>query len=182
MIFSQMAKIINYSSLISGVNKMKKPTKKSPAKPKIKPVIEKPVKAIKPESSVQSISLEQQQSTTQDPVIKPPRRASVTPSSSKVLSVSSASQNIGTNIITVTSPQRGTSLLLSNNLSKQQQPQQIVEVTSNQSKAQVQVNNEQSNINQEQGEQSKEDKEIKEALQAIMQNRVSSPTIKTSEN
>lgn len=128
------------------------------------------------------MSLEQQpQAPTQDQVIKPPRRASVTPSVSKAISVSSASQNISSNLITVASPQRGTSLLLSNNLPKQQQ--QIVEVTAQHPKAQVQISSEQqSNVNHEHSEPTKEDKEINEALQAIIQNRVSSPTIKTSES
>lgn len=113
-------------------------------------------------------------------MIKPPRRPSASPSVSKSTSGTVTSQNITSNLITVASPQRGTSLLLSNNLPKQQQ--QVGEVASQQTKAQSQVSNEQQqNMNQEQNEpQAKEDKEINEALQAIIQNRVSSPTIKTS--
>lgn len=76
------------------------------------------------------------------------------------------------------SPQRGTSLLLSNNLPKQQQ--QLVEVTTQQLKSHV--SNERQIVNQDHSEQTKEDKEINEALQAIIQNRVSSPTIKTSKS
>lgn len=55
-------------------------------------------------------------------------------------------------------------------------------MTTQQPKSQVSLSNEtQPTANPEQTEQSKEDKEINEALQAIIQNRVSSPTIKTSE-
>lgn len=165
---------------------MKKPAKKSPAKPKIKPVTEKLPKPTKPEQLVLSPVEEQQQqkppTPTQDQIAKPSRRSSITSSVSKNSTVTSTSQNVSSNIIRVASPQRGTSLLLSNNLPKQQQ--QLVEVTTQQqaSKTQVQISNDpQSSMNnKEQVEQSKEDKEINEALQAIIQNRVSSPTIKTS--
>lgn len=159
------------------MNKTKKPTRKSPAKPKIKPIAEKPSKPAKLESTQSTSSDQQPQTPVQEQMIKPSRRASVTPSSSKTISVTATSQNISSNIITVASPQRGTSLLLSNNLPKQQQ---VVEVTTQQPKTQVQIN-EQQNVGQEQSEKTKENKEINEALQAIIQNRVSSPTIKTSE-
>lgn len=138
----------------------------------MKPAAEKTLKATKSEQS-----LEVQQEKEISTPMKPVRRPS-TIQTPKCLS----SPSLSSNIITVTSPQRGTSLLLSNNLPKQQQQQQDV-VYMQQSPQDQQIIQE---IVVEPPElsiedkQTKEDKEINEALQAIMQqNRVSSPTVKS---
>lgn len=154
-----------------GVNKTKKNTPKKPsAKSKVKQSAEKTTKILKSEQN-----LELQQDKEISTPIKPVRRPSTIQTPKSI-----SAPTINPNIITVTSPQRGTSLLLSNNLPKQQQQDVVFVQQSSQDQQMIQeIVVEPPELSIE-DKQTKEDKEINEALQAIMQqNRVSSPTVKS---
>ncbi|XP_023018228.2 uncharacterized protein [Leptinotarsa decemlineata] len=166
-----------------GLNKSKKQAfKKSPAKPKMKQPAEKNIKTVTKSEPAQPVSAEipQQLSTSPPPLeetsSKVLSRPSLTPlpnpKSSLVSTLTQSSPPVPS-LITMTAPQKSTSLLLSNNMPKQSQEVliQSTSVISDEPPPLAAASN--LSIKQQ-----KEDKEINEALQAIIQNRVSSPTIK----
>ncbi|KAJ8947526.1 hypothetical protein NQ318_005003 [Aromia moschata] len=152
-----------------GMNRTKKTTKKSPAKPKATKTAEKTIKPNKTEAALPISTNSQPEQTT-----KIVRRASL--QSGKVTAQTSAVQQSTSNLLTVTSSQKSTSLLLSNNL-----PKQVPESSQQQSQKLSTEDGEPQKAD-ETCKQSKQDKEINEALQAIVQNRVSSPTIKSGKS
>ncbi|KAG5890077.1 hypothetical protein JTB14_003641 [Gonioctena quinquepunctata] len=167
-----------------GLNKSKKTSmKKSPAKPKVKQAAEKSIKTAIKTEPVQSISVEMpQQPTTSPPPLeetrtKIPNRPKLPPLQS---TKSSMAGNIPRNsppmpsLITMSAPQKSTSLLLSNNLPKQQTQEVLIQSTAVISDEPPPL----AAASSLSSKQQKEDKEINEALQAIIQNRISSPTIK----
>ncbi|KAJ8971434.1 hypothetical protein NQ314_000690 [Rhamnusium bicolor] len=164
-------------SVVSGMNKSKKTsTKKSPAKPKTKQVGDKTIKINKTESIQPTQTASQQELTT-----KVVRRPSLQQQSSKPAALIPATQSTPIpNLVSVSSQQKSTSLLLSNNLNLSKQ--QSVEISQSQSQKQSSEDHLAASMSDSGVKQSKEDKEINEALQAIVQNRVSSPTIKTGKS
>lgn len=155
---------------ILGITKTKKNiTKKSPSKPKSKTVTEKVAKP-KTETVPTLTSNQTQETVNKAPV----RRPSIQQTSKAVLP--NTSQNINHNLITVVAPSKSTSLLLSNNLPKQQ-TQEIIPTTIIEKQQQSAENTVNSSAMVDENISS-EDKEVNEAIQAFMQSRVSSPTIK----
>lgn len=160
-------------TFILGMNKSKKTSnKKSPSKTKQKQGAEKVSK-----TSAKAESVPQTQTAGQsEQVTKVVRRSSLQQQSSKAAQADTTQKSSPSNLIAVASPQKSTSLLLSNNL-----PKKLPETNIQQAQTQIQQHNVEEVIvaSEDNTSQSREDKEINEALQAIVQQRVSSPTIKT---
>lgn len=157
------------------MNKSKKPSsKKSPAKPKQKQK-EGAEKINKTNIKAETTHTQIQATNQAEQLTKVVRRSSLQQQSSKT-GQNDTKKISQSNLITMANPQKSTSLLLSNNLPKklpESNVQQTQTQVQQQSVEEVVVTSDDNTI------QSKEDKEINEALQAIVQHRVSSPTIKT---
>ncbi|XP_072385237.1 uncharacterized protein [Diabrotica undecimpunctata] len=156
-----------------GINKSSKKVQKKPStKTKAKQSPEKPTKTLKTEPSSTAPPAPLQ------PPPKPVRRASVTQvSPQKIATPTTQVQNHPLpSLITVSAPQKGTSLLLSNNLPK---PQVQVQETVLQTKPVISDEPPPLAAASSVTLKPKDEKDVNKSYQAIIHNRVSSPTLKT---
>ncbi|XP_056642705.1 nuclear factor related to kappa-B-binding protein [Diorhabda sublineata] len=155
-----------------GVNKTNKKVHKKPSsKSKGKQSPEKPVKTVKSETTP----------TAPPAPLQPPPLQETTQRRTSVAMTTAQVQNPPLpNLITVTAPQKGTSLLLSNNLPKTQ-----VHIQESVLQSKPVISDEPpplaaaSNITLK---QTKEDTDINKTFQTIIQNRVASPTLKSGKS
>ncbi|CAG9819612.1 unnamed protein product [Phaedon cochleariae] len=163
---------------VSGINKSKKSSsKKSPIKPKASKAAEKTVKT-EPQPIVETV----QESPDPTPTLPPPPLSLQEPPTKvapKQQTVVPASQNTPVpGLITVAAPSKSTSLLLCNNLPKSQMlDASQAKVVISDEPPPLAVTSSSPSIQQQ-----KEDKEINDAIHAIIQNRVSSPTVKSGKS
>ncbi|KAJ8922751.1 hypothetical protein NQ315_007786 [Exocentrus adspersus] len=160
-----------------GMNKTKKPpAKKSPAKPKVKQTAEKTGK-----TNAKSESVQQSQSSQPEQATKASRRPSLQQQQSSKANQPAPTQNTSPANVT-TSVNQQSSLLLSNNAATKKAPD-ANNLQQAQLPPQLQTGVEEVVVTtDDSAAQSREDKEINEALAAIVQNRVSSPTTKKGKN
>lgn len=162
-----------------GVNKTNKKVHKKPtSKSKGKQGLEKPVKTVKSETTPTAPPAPLQPPPLQETTPKPPRRTSLTQTA--LMTTTQVQNPPLPNLITVSAPQKGTSLLLSNNLPK---TQVHVQETVLQSKPVISDEPPPlaaaSNITLK---KTKDDMDISKTFQTIMQNRVASPTLKSGKS